>query len=84
MSAATQMAQGLIEIKPEVRMGKPVIAGTRITVEVILEKVAAEQLLDAGAAGVIGLKEGDEPGARVFVEEELHPADEPARYSRMS
>ncbi len=36
---------------PTVMMGKPVIAGTRITVELILEKLAAgetiEQLLDA-------------------------------------
>ena len=36
---------------PKVMMGKPVIAGTRITVESILEKLAAgetvEQLVDA-------------------------------------
>ena len=36
---------------PGVMMGKPVIAGTRITVELILEKLAAgetvEQVLDA-------------------------------------
>ncbi len=36
---------------PAVMMGKPVVRGTRITVEVILEKLAAgetiEQLLDA-------------------------------------
>jgi uncharacterized protein (DUF433 family) len=36
---------------PRVMMGKPVIAGTRITVELILEKLAAgetvEQILDA-------------------------------------
>jgi uncharacterized protein (DUF433 family) len=36
---------------PKVMMGKPVIVGTRITVELILEKLAAgesvEQILDA-------------------------------------
>jgi uncharacterized protein (DUF433 family) len=42
---------GLIVSDPEVMMGKPVVAGTRITVELILEKLAAgettEELLDA-------------------------------------
>ena len=41
----------LIVSNPGVMMGKPVIAGTRITVELILEKLAAgetvEQLLEA-------------------------------------
>jgi uncharacterized protein (DUF433 family) len=41
----------LIESNPNVMMGKPVVAGTRITVELILVKLAAgetyEQLLDA-------------------------------------
>ncbi|HRQ40526.1 MAG TPA: DUF433 domain-containing protein [Chloroflexota bacterium] len=41
----------LIISDPKIMMGKPVIAGTRITVELILEKMAAgesiEQLLDA-------------------------------------
>jgi len=36
---------------PEVMMGKPVVAGTRITVELVLEKLATgrtfEELLDA-------------------------------------
>jgi uncharacterized protein (DUF433 family) len=40
-----------IESNPKVMMGKPVIRGTRITVELILEKLAAgetvEQILDA-------------------------------------
>lgn len=33
--------QSFIEINPEIMMGKPVIRGTRITVELILEKLAA-------------------------------------------
>ena len=41
----------LIESNPNVMMGKPLVAGTRITVESILEKLAAgkskEQLLAA-------------------------------------
>lgn len=45
------METPLIQSNPKVMMGKPVIAGTRITVEMILEKLAAgettEQLLDA-------------------------------------
>jgi uncharacterized protein (DUF433 family) len=41
----------LIVSDPNVMMGKPVVAGTRITVELVLEKLAAgetlEQLLEA-------------------------------------
>lgn len=35
------MVNQLIQCHPEIMMGKPVIAGTRITVELILEKLAA-------------------------------------------
>ena len=45
------MHDGPIVSNPALMMGKPVIAGTRITVELILEKLAAgettEQLLEA-------------------------------------
>lgn len=45
------METQLIQANPQVMMGKPVVAGTRITVELILEKLAAgetiEQLLQA-------------------------------------
>lgn len=45
------MREQLIVSDPNVMMGKPVVAGTRITVELILEKLAegesAEQILEA-------------------------------------
>jgi len=45
------MEKQWIVSSPNVMMGKPVIVGTRITVELILEKLAAgetiEQILDA-------------------------------------
>ena len=47
----TESAGGLICSDPEIMRGKPRIAGTRITVELILEKLAAgeteEQILSA-------------------------------------
>ena len=45
------MGADLIQCDPSVMMGKPVVAGTRITVELILEKLSAgetiEQVLEA-------------------------------------
>lgn len=45
------MGEGRIVCDPAVMMGKPVVAGTRITVELILEKLAAgrtmEELVEA-------------------------------------
>ena len=45
------MERGFVVSNPSIMMGKPVIAGTRITVELVLEKLAAgetvEQILDA-------------------------------------
>ncbi|MCD2425536.1 DUF433 domain-containing protein [Niabella pedocola] len=35
-----------IEIRPEIMMGKPVIKGTRITVEMILESLGAGETAD--------------------------------------
>ncbi|MBF0238902.1 MAG: DUF433 domain-containing protein [SAR324 cluster bacterium] len=44
------MPQSLIHADPKIMMGKPVIRGTRITVELILEKLAMgesfEQILE--------------------------------------
>jgi uncharacterized protein (DUF433 family) len=45
------MHKQLITSDPNVMMGKPVVAGTRVTVELILEKLSAgetvEQILEA-------------------------------------
>jgi uncharacterized protein (DUF433 family) len=45
------MDTDLIQSDPGVMMGKPVVAGTRVTVELILEKLAAgetvEQIVEA-------------------------------------
>jgi len=40
------MEKKMIVSDPKVMMGKPVIAGTRITVELILEKLAAGETVD--------------------------------------
>ena len=40
------MKQGLITSDPAILMGKPVVAGTRITVQLILEKLAAGETVD--------------------------------------
>jgi len=40
------MKNDLIKSDPSIMMGKPVVAGTRITVELILEKLAAGETID--------------------------------------
>ena len=40
------MKAELIQSDPAVRMGKPVVAGTRITVELILEKLSTGETID--------------------------------------
>ena len=40
------MRNDLVQSNPNIMMGKPVIAGTRITVELILEKLAAGETMD--------------------------------------
>ena len=51
MNRQKEMIEKFIRCDPAIIMGKPVIAGTRITVELILEKLAAgetiEQILKA-------------------------------------
>ena len=45
MQSSTLVNQ-YIELNPNVLLGKPVIKGTRITVELILEKLAADESFD--------------------------------------
>lgn len=40
------MFQSQVVSDPKIMMGKPVIAGTRVTVELILEKLAAGETID--------------------------------------
>ncbi len=40
------MPQNLITSDPKIMMGKPTITGTRLTVELILEKLAAGETVD--------------------------------------
>jgi len=40
------MSEALIRCDPKIMMGKPTVAGTRITVELILEKLAAGETAD--------------------------------------
>ena len=40
------MNESLIISDPSVMMGKPVIAGTRITVELVLEKLASDETIE--------------------------------------
>ena len=40
------MAETLIVSDPNVMMGKPVVRGTRVTVELILEKLSAGETVD--------------------------------------
>jgi uncharacterized protein (DUF433 family) len=44
--ATPTVAVGLIVSDPKVMMGKPVVRGTRITVELILEKLAAGETME--------------------------------------
>ncbi|WP_373548672.1 DUF433 domain-containing protein [Haliscomenobacter sp.] len=41
------LVENFIEVNPSIMFGKPVIKGTRITVELILEKLAIGESFDA-------------------------------------
>jgi uncharacterized protein (DUF433 family) len=75
------MKQGLIISDPSIMMGKPVVAGTRITVELILEKLAAgetiEQILDAHShLNHEGIQAALTFAAEVLRSDVVYPADE--------
>lgn len=40
------MSEELIQSDPDIMMGKPVVAGTRVTVELILEKLGAGETIE--------------------------------------
>lgn len=40
------MSKAMITSDPKIMMGKPTVSGTRITVELILEKLAAGETVD--------------------------------------
>ena len=42
----TQIPEAMIISDPKIMMGKPVVRGTRITVELVLEKLAAGESVD--------------------------------------
>lgn len=65
------MERARIQSDPKVMMGKPVIAGTRITVELILEKLAAGEPAGQILEAYPHLPEGAIPAALAFAAEAL-------------
>ena len=72
------MAHERIEINPEVMAGKPLIRGTRITVELILRKLGAGMTPEAVLADHPRLKVEDIRAAQAFAADYL--ADEELVY----
>jgi uncharacterized protein (DUF433 family) len=60
------MPQPLIVSDPKIMMGKPVIAGTRITVELLLEKLAAGEPTEQILRAYPHLPEGSIPAALTY------------------
>lgn len=65
------MNQARIESNPAVMMGKPVIAGTRITVESILERLAHGESMETILEAHPRLKQGDILAALEFAAQAL-------------
>ena len=65
------MEKARIQSDPKVMMGKPVIAGTRITVELLLEKLAAGETAEQIKEAYPHLPEGAIPAALAFAADAL-------------
>lgn len=64
-----------IEINPEVMLGKPVVRGTRITVESLLRKLAAGMTADEIVADHPGLTADDIRAAQAFAADYIADED---------
>lgn len=60
-----------IEIRSDVMLGKPVIRGTRITVEIVLEKLAADCSIDDLLLDYPALKRNDVLAALAYARQVL-------------
>ena len=60
-----------IEVNPKIMMGKPVIKGTRITVEVILEKMGSGETIEDILVSYPSLTEEKVRAALLFASESL-------------
>ena len=77
------MQSGLITSEPDVMMGKPVVKGTRITVELILEKMSAGETAEEIISAHPRLSKDSILAALAFAAEALradvvYPTDEVA------
>lgn len=64
-------ANGRIEINPRIMLGKPVVRGTRITVELILRKIAEGATEDTLLDAYPTLKKNDIKAAIVYAADTL-------------
>lgn len=67
------MADPAITSDPRVMLGKPVVAGTRITVESILEKLAAGERVEQIVAAHPRLSEDSIRAALTYASEAMEP-----------
>ena len=77
------MPQALITSDPKIMLGKPVVAGTRITVELILEKLGAGESIEQILSEHPRLTAAAVRAAVAFAAEALradvvYPAEKPA------